>query len=343
MGKLKGKKAGRIKRHDPMNVPLAAQIEGPVDQDGDIVTARDGSTRKTKRRQAKRKNTDDDLEEVMDTVMEQKIMRFADEQAREERELAQPQRGKKKVDGEPRVSFAAGGFNELSDDDSFGDMEGGDFDGQEYYEELELTEADEADLARFMNPNAGATRTIADLIMEKLEEKKNQGAFASNALEKSLNPKVVQVYKGVGQILSRYSAGKLPRAFKAIPNLRNWEEILYLTRPDDWSSAAMYQATRVFASNLRPAAAQRFYGLVLLPRVRDDIEEYHKLNFHLYQSLKKALYKPGAFYKGILLPLCEERNCTLREATIVGSVLQKVSIPMLHSAAALLKLSEMAL
>lgn len=51
--------------------------------------------------------------------------------------------------------------------------------------------------------------------------------------------------------------------------------------------------------------AQRFYNLVLLPRVRDDLAEYKRLNFHLYQALRKALFKPGAFMKGILLPLLE--------------------------------------
>jgi hypothetical protein len=51
--------------------------------------------------------------------------------------------------------------------------------------------------------------------------------------------------------------------------------------------------------------AQRFFNLVLLPRVRDDIAEYKRLNFHLYQALRKALFKPGAFMKGFLLPLCE--------------------------------------
>lgn len=44
--------------------------------------------------------------------------------------------------------------------------------------------------------------------------------------------------------------------------------------------------------------AQRFYNLVLLPRIRDDITEYKKLNFHLYTALKKALFKPGAWFKG---------------------------------------------
>ena len=30
-----------------------------------------------------------------------------------------------------------------------------------------------------------------------------------------------------------------------------------------------------------------------------------KLNVHLYEALKKSLYKPAAFFKGVLFPLCE--------------------------------------
>lgn len=30
-----------------------------------------------------------------------------------------------------------------------------------------------------------------------------------------------------------------------------------------------------------------------------------KLNVQLYEALKKGLYKPAAFFKGILFPLCE--------------------------------------
>jgi len=61
----------------------------------------------------------------------------------------------------------------------------------------------------------------------------------------------------------------------------------------------------------------------------------------LYQALKKSLYKPPAFFKGILLPLCQSRTCNLREAVIIGSVIQKVSIPSLHSSAGLMKIAEM--
>lgn len=127
-----------------------------------------------------------------------------------------------------------------------------------------------------------------------------------------------------------------------MPSLHNWEEVLYLTRPDTWTPQAMYAATRIFASNLNPKMAQRFYNLVLLDAVRADIHANRKLNYHYYVALKKAVYKPAAFFKGILLPLCMDgSNCTLREAVIVSSVLQKVSIPVHHSAVALHKLATM--
>ena len=50
-----------------------------------------------------------------------------------------------------------------------------------------------------------------------------------------------------------------------------------------------------------------------------DIKEHGKLNFHLYLALKRALYKPSAFFKGVLLPLCEDR-CSLREALILSLI-----------------------
>ena len=81
----------------------------------------------------------------------------------------------------------------------------------------------------------------------------------------------------------------------------------------------MYQATRIFTSNLKEKMAQRFFNLVLLPRVRDDIAEYKRLNFHLYQALRKALFKPGAFMKGVLLPLLEVS--VISEYVIVTPVL----------------------
>lgn len=53
------------------------------------------------------------------------------------------------------------------------------------------------------------------------------------------------MYEGVRDVLQKYRSGKLPKAFKMIPNLQNWEQILYLTEPTTWSAAAMYQVGKV--------------------------------------------------------------------------------------------------
>lgn len=82
--------------------------------------------------------------------------------------------------------------------------------------------------------------------------------------------------------------------------------------------------------------------MVLLERVRDDIRETKKLHVHVYNAIKKALYKPACFFKGFLFPLIASGTCTLREAHIVSSVITRVSIPVLHSAAALLRLCDIA-
>ena len=66
-----------------------------------------------------------------------------------------------------------------------------------------------------------------------------------------------------------------------------------------------------------------------------------KLNCYLYRALRKALFKPAAFFKGIILPLLMSGDCTLREAIIFGSIISRTSIPVLHAAAILLKICEL--
>jgi essential nuclear protein 1 len=82
--------------------------------------------------------------------------------------------------------------------------------------------------------------------------------------------------------------------------------------------------------------------MVLLEKVRDDIQETKKLNVHLFNALKKGLYKPAPWFKGVLFPLVRSGTCTLREAHIISAVLVRVSIPVLHSAVALKGLCDIA-
>jgi len=195
-----------------------------------------------------------------------------------------------------------------------------------------------------MSKNPVCARTLNEIVMEKLTERKTEleTHFSDAGTEmQDLDPKLKAMYKDVGDVLAKYRSGKLPKAFKVVPVLQNWEQIVFVMDPSRWSAAAMYQATRIFASNLKEDMAQKFYNLVLLPRIRDDITEYKKLNFHLYQALRKALFKPRGFMKGILLPLLESGTCTLREAIIIGSVISNYSIPLLHSAATILTIARM--
>jgi essential nuclear protein 1 len=103
----------------------------------------------------------------------------------------------------------------------------------------------------------------------------------------------------------------------------------------------VYAATRIFISS-KPYVAQEFISTVLLDRVREEIHETKKLNVHTYNALRKALYKPACFFKGLLFPLVSSGTCSLREAHIISSVIARVSIPVLHSAAALLRMCDLA-
>ena len=277
-----------------------------------------------------------------------KIFNQAREQRMEMSDDARPRKseGKKQVEKD----HDSDEYSEADSEDEDEEYEDGDrvdmveFEG-DYVSGAGLSADEEAVVERFLHAGRSETRTLADIIMEKIKEKEEDAMLALDTTtqpeELKIPPKVMEVYNSVGKMLAHYKAGKLPKALKMLPHLKNWEDVLWLTRPDEWSPSATYACTRIFASNLNEKMAQRFFNLVLLEKCRDDIRRNNKLNYHYYMALKKALFKPAAFYKGLLLPLAQSRTCTLREATIIGSVLAKVSIPGNHSAAALLRLAEM--
>ena len=170
--------------------------------------------------------------------------------------------------------------------------------------------------------------TLSNLLLQKM-----------NAVdEKQLDPRVEQTYRLLADILHKHSSGKLPKAFNILPVTENWEELIELTRPNDWSAQAMYEGTVRFCSNLNAALAEKFYSVVLLPAVRSDIKKNGKLNIHFYKCLKKALFKPSAFFKGMIIPLSD--STTAKEASIIGSIIKKCSIPLIHSSACIMKLIE---
>ena len=73
--------------------------------------------------------------------------------------------------------------------------------------------------------------------------------------ESELDPKVVAAYRKLGVVLKSYRSGKLPKAFKIIPMTSNWEELLFLTKPEQWSRHSVYEATKIFASSVNAKMA----------------------------------------------------------------------------------------
>ncbi|KAK3688487.1 Bystin-domain-containing protein [Podospora appendiculata] len=239
-------------------------------------------------------------------------------------------------------------------------------DEDEVVEEIEVDAADLETFNRFVKPTMnedpllthgwdgkpedaeddGPGQNLADLILAKIAEKESGGFGGQPEAEPveedyEMPEKVVEVFSKIGLILARYKSGPLPKPFKILPTIPHWEEILGLTRPDKWTPNACFAATRIFVS-AKPHVVQRFMELVILDHVREDIHETKKLNVHLFNCLKRGLYKPAGFFKGFLFPLAASGTCTLREAQIISAVLTRVSIPTLHSAAAIKTLCDIA-
>lgn len=157
-----------------------------------------------------------------------------------------------------------------------------------------------------------------------------------------LHPKAIQVYTTIGQLLSRQRSGPLPKPFKILPSLPEHQLVAYLdlTSPESWTPYVHYMSVRLFIST-KPHIAQPYLTRYLLPAIREQMHETKKIHAHLYTALKRALYKPACFFKGLLFPLLESETCTLKEAHVIASAISRVSVPVLHSAAALLHLCEM--
>lgn len=119
----------------------------------------------------------------------------------------------------------------------------------DFYEELDIDAEDAAAFERFQNPTEGKrTVKLSELIMEKIAEKQadihTQLTDDGSLKIEDLDPRVKEMYEGVRDVMKRYRSGKVPKAFKIIPKLRNWEQILFLTEPHNWSAAGLFQGTR---------------------------------------------------------------------------------------------------
>ncbi|KAJ3928371.1 MAG: Bystin-domain-containing protein [Lentinula lateritia] len=318
-------------RHDPLLVQL----------DNDEQQVKYGRISEPGRRQKSLKKfpeNDENVEAVLDLKTSRRIFELARTQQDEldglDKEIVEDAL-------DERIARIVNAEDEDEEDDGIEDDE------REDAEEIFEIDPDDLETLDALLPhNIDERRTLADVIFSKLDE--NVGAIQKvQQKDRSrpdpafgLDPMVVEMYTKLGLYLSKYRSGSLPKPFKVIPTFPAWARILALTEPENWSPHACRAATRIFVSTMKPAQAQLFLSVVLLEAVREDIRENKKLNVQYYEALKRALYKPSAFFKGILFPMLTQ-GCTLREAAILASILAKVKIPVLHASAALLHIAEM--
>ncbi|EDR26353.1 cell adhesion protein byn-1, putative [Entamoeba dispar SAW760] len=176
---------------------------------------------------------------------------------------------------------------------------------------------------------------------EKQKEQNNQIEGKEKTIKEKVYPqKVKKIFEELGTFLSHYHVGKLPRVFKLLPSFEEWIPLLQMTNPSQWTPHSLFAATRLFLHTTN-SETEQFFKVFLYPIIRHSIHQNKKLHFQEYLALKKAVYRPQAFFKGLIFPLCQEKDVTLKEATIIASILHKVSIPSKHSAVALYKLSTM--
>lgn len=114
------------------------------------------------------------------------------------------------------------------------------FDKDGYFDVLDKDaqiEAGDLDLLmKFQNKNKKANdegKNLADLIMAKMEagDYETESNLNTSKAAPLLDEKVLDAYKKLGVVLKTYRSGKLPKAFKVIPMVSNWEELLFLTQP----------------------------------------------------------------------------------------------------------------
>ncbi|KAF7313489.1 hypothetical protein HMN09_00504800 [Mycena chlorophos] len=329
------RKSSGKSRHDPLLVQLA----------DDDLEARYGRVSQPGKRKKSHQNSDDDENEaVLDSKSSKRIFELARDQ--------QDELGLEDLVDEDEDEHVADMHrpreNDEGQDDDDDDLQ--ELADQDVEEIFEIDEGDMEALDALHPHNAGERRTLADIIFAKLDggEPQSRTVVIQNVQQDrdkpdpalGLDPRVVEAYEKLGMFLHKYKSGPLPKIFKVIPTLPAWARLLALTQPENWSPHACLAATRTFISSMKPAQAQLFLSVVLLDAIREDIQQNKKLNVHYYDALRRALYKPAAFFKGIIFPMLDQ-GCSLKEAAIVASVLSRTKIPVLHSSAAMLRIAEM--
>ncbi len=175
-----------------------------------------------------------------------------------------------------------------------------------------MTAEEQLLLEQFLVPGGmGVDQEVEQGLQERRDEEKRN--------DRLKDPKVVAVFTDVAKLMKEFTNGQLSKPFKALPFIGEWQALLELTQPKQWSHQAMERATRYLIANLDAYRSQQFLQGYLLPAVRESIATKKKLDVHLFMAVKRSVYKPTAFFKGLILALLNG-SPLVKECQILASV-----------------------
>ena len=159
-------------------------------------------------------------------------------------------------------------------------------------------------------------------------------------LQLFLKPKLLKLLERTSLFLRVYRSGKLPKILRILPGLKNFEEILWLTRPDIWSEQAIVVLTRFFQPKLDKNQLSRYYSLVLAPRFQESIFKPKSFSAHIEKAIKISIRYPSIFFSSIILPICETDRCSNKEGVVLSSIIWKYKFPRSVIMSALIRLTK---
>ncbi|KRX98028.1 Sodium-dependent acetylcholine transporter, partial [Trichinella pseudospiralis] len=215
----------------------------------------------------------DTEESILDENLSAKILKIAKVQCEDEGDLV----SESTADGVPSTPCIQQNKKRIKLKGNLEESEGSGDEEQEFVEdekgeEVQVDQSCMEAFERFFPSKANDRSELASLIKREVDEKisdiASQCSEGSSLVVRDMDDRLVDMYRKVGKVLSIYRSGSIPKAFKIIPRLPNWEQVLYLTEPDRWTAAAMYQATRLFSSNMSATAgmlclAEKEYSLAV--------------------------------------------------------------------------------
>ncbi|KAI8366524.1 Bystin [Blakeslea trispora] len=145
--------------------------------------------------------------------------------------------------------------------------------------------------------------------------------------------KVIQTYK---KQVRFFSSQALPKVLQIIPSLANWEAILFLTCPSNWSSDAVLKMTRLFLHHVKANQTKQYFQYILVHAVQSNLRLHQSiyLDSALHQSLMLSITShPGLFLKGYVFTQAE--HLSLTEANLLCQII--TPLPVLYTSMALLE------